>query len=167
MAKFPIEPILKQAMGEDRDGDSFRSACSMLESMCSAGRTEAAVFLYGLFIANRDDVVRREHVVEALGRVKTAETAALLFGELNRIESSTATRRYIDGILDALRHLPLALTEKGLEDLIHDRKWSYRMKSKFKDLLEYLNYQQRGISPLTRAIPGWDLKEELDESPSS
>lgn len=92
LTKFPIDSILEQSLSSEEG--VFRSACNMLASMYSAGRTEAAVFLYGLFILHRNDRRRKELIIDALGHVKTAETADLLFRELNQVESSNSTRGY-------------------------------------------------------------------------
>jgi hypothetical protein len=139
LAKFPIDSILKQSLSNKED--DFRSACCLLTSMCSAGRAEAAVFLYGLLILNQNDMAKKELVINALGTVRTAEAATLLFRELNQTESSNSTRRYIDLILRSLYHFPLKLVENGFSALIGDGKWSYRMKRKFEETLDHIRYR--------------------------
>lgn len=139
LSKYPIDSILKQSLsGEER---SFRSACTLLASMYSAGRTEAAVYLYGLFILHRNDRGKKELIIEAFGQVKTPEAASLLFSELNQTESSNSTRGYIDVILKSLHYFPLDLVEDGFDALIEDNRWSYRMKRKFTEILDGIRYK--------------------------
>ena len=45
-AQFPIDPVLKQALSDDRQ--EFHSAVSLLRSMYNYERKEAGVFLLGL-----------------------------------------------------------------------------------------------------------------------
>ena len=103
--------------------------------MYLAGRTEAAVFLYGLLILYRNDRIRKELIVDALGHVKTPAAASLLFSELNQTESSNSSRGYINTIIRSLRRFPLDLVEDGFNGLLNDRRWSYRMRLKFREVL--------------------------------
>jgi hypothetical protein len=140
--KFPIDSVLKQALR--RNNQDFQSACRILTSMYVAGRTEAAIFLFGLLIYNADDIVRKETVVEALGNIETKESAGLLFRELRLTESSNSTRKYINTILKSLRHFPMELTKDDFERLLKDSKWSHRMKKKFKEFLKEAEYRHWG-----------------------
>lgn len=142
LAKFPIDSVLKQAISaKDKD---FRSACRILTSMYGAGRSEAAIFLFGLLIHNGSDIVRKEKIVEALGRIKAKATTDLLFRELRLTVSSNSTRVYINRILKTLKSFPLEFIKDGFEDLLKDSKWSYRMKKKFKEILEEVEYRNWG-----------------------
>jgi len=132
--KFPIDSVLELAVSDDVE--KIGSACRLLSSMACGGRTEAGIFLYGLLKYCGDDRVKKESVVEALGSVKTRASADLLFDELNKTESSNATRGYIKKILKALGRFPLELVIDGFDALLSDPKWSYRMKQKFEALLE-------------------------------
>ena len=139
LTKFPMESTLAQAVGDDIE--EFHSACHLLGSMASAGRATAAVFLYGLLAFCRDDLTRKEPVVEALRYVRTRRAAQLLFEELNRTESSNTTRGYINAVLKALEGFPLECVEDGFERLLSDPKWSYKMKRKFSEILEEIIYR--------------------------
>jgi len=139
LSKLPIDSTLRQSLSKDED--KFRSACNMLASMYSAGRAEAAVFLYGLFTLHRNDRTRKEPIINALGHLKTAEAADLLFRELNETESSNSTRAYIDTILKNLCYFPLPLVEDGFDSLLKDSRWSYRMKHKFREILDRIKYR--------------------------
>ena len=132
-SKFPIDSVLKQSLSADEE--NFRSSCHVLVSMYLAGRTEAAAYLYGLFILCRNDRIKKELIVDALGHVKTPESASLLFSELSQTESSNSSRSYIKTILSSLKRFPLNLVEDGFNGLLNDRRWTYRMKLKFKEIL--------------------------------
>ena len=58
--------------------------------------------------------------------------------------SSNSTRGYINTILKAFEGFPLELVAEGFEKLLADRKWSYRMKRKFEDLLAEIEYRDWG-----------------------
>lgn len=141
LTKIPIESTLKESLGHDLD--RFSGACRMLSSMAYAGREDAVVFLYGLLVYYGDDITMKAEVVDALGLVKTHQTAGLLFKELHNTTSSNSTRRYIDCILRALEGFPLESIEEGLEALLSDSKWSYRMKSRFRGILERRRHRFR------------------------
>lgn len=140
IAKLPIEPILEQAVGcvgvPDEFRQELRSACFVLTTMASGGRAEAGVFLCGLLGFYADDVDKKMVVVEALGRLECRQAADVLFGELDRIVSSASTRVYIAAVLKALRNLPEDLTVPGFQRMLGDKKWSYKMKDKFEEILE-------------------------------
>lgn len=142
LTKFPIDSVLKQALSKnERD---FQSACRTLTSMYVVGRTEAAIFLFGLLIHNADDIVRKEAVVEAFGHIETKESTDLLFRELQLTVSSNSTRKYINTILKSLKRFPLESIREGFEGLLKDGKWSQRMKRKFKEILEKVEYRGWG-----------------------
>jgi hypothetical protein len=141
LAKFPIDSILTQAVGGDQE--KFDSACRLLGAMVHAERTEAEVFLFGLLTFCADDLAKKRSVAEALGEAKTRQAAELLFGELERTPSSNATRKYIDAVLRSLRRFPLNLVGGRFRRMIADRKWSYKMKQKFEDTLEEVEYRDR------------------------
>ena len=142
MSKLPLEGTLKQAVGKDEE--EFRSSCRTLISMYVASRSEAAIFLYGLLIHNQRNIKRKEIIVEALGHIKTKESAGLLFSELHQTESSNSTRKYINSILRSLQEFPLENINEGFEELLSDNKWSYRMKNKFKAILNGEDFRYYG-----------------------
>ena len=132
--KFPIDSTLAQAVGDNEE--QFRLACRTLASMVYAGRTEAAVFLYGLLGFCDDSRIKKESVVKALGAVGTQQSANLLFEELKKTESSNSTRSYLAVLLKVLRGFPSELVRDGFERLLSDSRWSYKMKRKFEAALE-------------------------------
>ena len=129
-----MDSVLKQSLSANEE--EFRSSCHVLVSMYLAGRTEAAVYLYGLFILCRNDRIKKELIVDTLGHVKTPESASLLFSELSQTESSNSSRRlHQHNSSGSLRRFPLDLVEDGFNGLLNDRRWSYRMRLKFREVL--------------------------------
>jgi len=137
--RLPIGFVLKQAL--EKNPEPFRSSCILLTSMYSAGREEAAVFLYGLFIHYQGDRARKEVIAEALRHVRTGTSAEILFSELDRTDSSNTTRGYINTILTTLSRFPSTLVEEGFTRLLENKKWSYRMKRKFQAILQGANWR--------------------------
>ena len=87
-------------------------------------------------------------IVEALFHVQTKQAADLLFRELRLTVSSNSTRKYINSILKTLKHFPLELIEEGFDELLNDKKWSYRMKMKFREIVEFVEHENWELSSL-------------------
>lgn len=134
LAKFPIESILRQAVGNN--AEQFRSACTLLSVMYSSGRTEAGVFLLGLLKFCGNDMVKKAQVVDALKHVPSRQAADLLFEELELTESSNSSRGYINAILKTLQAFPRQIVEEGFHRLLSESRWSYKMKRRFQEILE-------------------------------
>jgi hypothetical protein len=83
LTKFPIESTLKHAVGNE--GEPMRSACRILGSMASSGRTEAEVFLYGLLTFCAGNTAKKQSVVEALGQARTQRAVLSCYLESWRI----------------------------------------------------------------------------------
>ena len=103
--------------------------------MYNEGKKEAAIFLYGLVAQNYSNITRKEIIIKSFKHIETKEAAEILFNELNNIVSDNTTRRYIDEILKVLKHYPNEMIKDGFESLLHDKKWSIRMKRKFEEVL--------------------------------
>ena len=134
LTKFPIEPLLRQALGPDHG--SYRSACTMLGSMCGAGRTEAGVHLLGLLQLYKDDLARLTVVVENLSHFRAPESVRALVNELHRVKSSNSTRGYLASVLRALSCFPPSLLQGSLRALAEDRSFSVKMRQEFNAVLE-------------------------------
>jgi hypothetical protein len=93
---------------------------------------------------NKRNIKRKESIVEALGHIKTKESAELLFSELDQTISSNSTRKYINSILRSLQMFPLEEINEGFEKLLSERKWSHRMKNKFKAILNGQDFRYYG-----------------------
>jgi hypothetical protein len=133
-AKFPIDDILKQAVGNNER--HFRSALIMLQSMCDHGRKEAGVFLLGMLVTWEDNWEQRIAIVDALNVVETEACVDLLFRELKRVKSSNTTRKYLTAILKVLMKMPSELVLPGFRSLCNDNFFTPRMRHKFKAILE-------------------------------
>ena len=134
--KLPLSPVLSQALEEDEE--LFRSGCMMLSSIASRGGREAGVFLLGLLAYFREQPERLGTIVSALSSVATPATVEVLAGELFRVESTVATRRYLNDVLRALTRLPRELWEPKVSDMALDTHFSPRWRRKFEDALELL-----------------------------
>ena len=138
LLKIPIDSVLRRSVLE---GDKeFRGACSVLRAVYQAGRMEAGIYLYGLFIHNYGNMARKELLVSALSDVPTKESASILFRELNYVESNNTTRGYINSILKSLSRYPKDITYDGFVALLNDRKWSYKMKKKFAEIINHKDF---------------------------
>jgi len=134
--KLPLSPILSQALHEDQE--LFRSGCTVLSTIASRGGREAGVFLLGLLAYYREQPERLGTIVWALSSFPTPATVEALAGELYRIESTNATRRYLAEVVSALVRLPRELWEPKLRDMAHDTHFSPRWRRRFEDALESL-----------------------------
>jgi hypothetical protein len=132
--KLPLAPILSQALEEDEE--LFRSGCTVLSSIASRGGREAGIFLLGLLAYYREQPKQLGTVVSALSSFPTPATVEALAGELYRVESTIATRRYMNSVLEALTRLPGELWESKLTDMTQDAHFSPRWRRKFEDALQ-------------------------------
>ena len=133
LKELPIEVALHNVI-DGTDGE-LKDRCGALMAMYRAGKKEVPVFLYGLMAYNYDNIARKGIIVEALDNITAKEWAHILFNELRSIESNNSTRVYIDTILRSINRFPLDMIRKDLETLLKDKKWSYKMKSKFENIL--------------------------------
>jgi hypothetical protein len=142
LTKIPLDDALRRTVsGDPRE---LREAVSVLRSAAHAGRREAGVFLLGLLSDLPPDAPEdRTYVVEALGHFETESSAGALFGEIRRVKSSNATRRYLDAVFRAITMLPAPLVREGLEKLAGDTTFSYRMRAKFRDAVEQVRWDER------------------------
>ena len=137
LVRFPIDSVLKLSLSENEQ--DFRSGCTLLGSMQSQGRTEAGVYLLGLLRYWQDNLSRVAIIVENLRFYHTAACADALFSELRRIRSSNTTRGYLSIILKSLACFPAELVSDGLEALSEDSSFSYKMRRKFRNVLEAMD----------------------------
>jgi hypothetical protein len=138
LTKFPIDSVLKQTMSEDMR--QFHSGCMLLQSMCHGGKTEAGIYLMGLMHQCKNDLEKLIIVVDCLKFLNTRECADLLFSEMKRVKSSNTTRKYLNMVISTLSCFPLELVEGGFVKLTDDKVFSYKMRNKFKEVLETMRY---------------------------
>lgn len=152
LLKVPLESTYSRACGDDPQ--AVRDALGVLAAAAGHGRNEAAVFLFGLFVAlPPEDWALRAEAVEALRRVRTPACASLLLAELGRVKSSNSTRRHLDRILDALALFPAELVSEKLEALAREQRFSPRMRAKLRACRfeAELHSGRAGLSPAARA----------------
>lgn len=140
LKKVPIETTLRQAAS--KNDEEYCAACGMLISLCAHEREEVIIFTFGLLEYYSGNIQRKEQLIKALGFVKTKKSADLLFKELNTTPSSNSTRGYLNTVLKTLSHLPLEIIESGFKNLLADKKWTYRMRDKFREIIEEKYYRQ-------------------------
>jgi hypothetical protein len=68
--------------------------------------------------------------------IDTKPCAELLFEELKRVRSSNTTRRYLGAVIKVLSAMPSELVEEGFEALAEGKSFSYKMRDKFRAVLE-------------------------------
>lgn len=142
MTKLPIDSVLRNCLSQTRD--EFQGGMSVLHTMAIAGREEAGVFLLGLLATSRsDDWGRRRDIVEHLDAVQTPECTDSLVGELRRVKSDNTTRQYLDAILSTLFKFPLELIEPGMQGILDDKVFSYRMHKKIEGRLDRKRFGPR------------------------
>jgi hypothetical protein len=139
-SKFPIDGQLKRTLSEDCE--EFRKACSVLQTMYQDGRIDAGVYLLGLLRYYQHDLERLIIVVRYLEYFRTVECADALFAEISRVKSSHTTRTYIKTILEVLKEFPYAMVKEGFERLAEDKNFSYKMRRKFRGILEMIEYRR-------------------------
>ena len=89
----------------------------VLSSIASRGGREAGVFLRGLLANFREQPERLGTIVSALSSIATPATVEVLAGELFRVESTAATRTYLNDVLRQVTRLPRELWEPKLRDM--------------------------------------------------
>ncbi len=138
LRKFPIDSVLQQAL--QPDSECFRSACTVLGSMCARGRVEAGVYLLGLLEFYRDELDRLGPIVENLGHFHTPTALKALLGELKRVKGSNSTRRYLDLVLRSLSGFPPDMACEPIGALAADTSLSPRMRQKLYALLDGMTW---------------------------
>ena len=142
MGKLPLEPTLKQALS--LDPQQCDSAVRVLGSMCQHDRLEAGIFLLGLLASSGDNLEKRITIVDALSAFETEACVRVLFDELRRIKSSNTTRRYLNEVIKVLLRMPPELVQQGFESLVEDRSFTPRMRKKFQEALDEIEYRRFG-----------------------
>jgi hypothetical protein len=138
LANVPIDAVLRQTLSKDMD--EFGSGCNLLQSMAGGGRTEAGIYLLGLLRHYQNDLVRLKIIVERLSTFLTPECAEALLHELKRVKSSNTSRGYLAVVLKILSRFPYEIAGERLLDLASDENFSYKMRTKFRTVLDAMRY---------------------------
>lgn len=129
---YPVDDILAKALSEE--DEAFRMGCNLLQMRVHRDDRQALVILLGLFRWYADDLDRLKMLVDAVRYSRTEVVASLLVSELRRVESTNATRGYLNELLKALARFPDDLVTARFDELADDRHFSERWRSKFRRL---------------------------------
>ena len=133
LSRLPIDSVLRQALSPD--AEQFRSGCTLLGSMCHAGRVEAGVFLLGLLRQYPEDFARLTLIADALAFFPSLATVDALASELRRVKGSSATRAYLRQIVATFERLPAQLVEEEIQDLSADPQVGTRFRQHLRSLM--------------------------------
>jgi hypothetical protein len=131
--KYPLEFATRQSLIDDEE--EFRGSVLLLSSFIHNGRKDAGIYLLGLMCYYSNDIYKLEIIADNLSGFKNKECADFLFKELERVESNNTNRRYINQIIKTLSFFPDELIEEKFYELSQNKKFSYRMRNKFKDII--------------------------------
>ena len=143
VARLPIDSILDQTLADDID--TFRSGCTMLQTMHRHGRTDAGIYLLGLLRHFQNDHQRLTIIVESLGGFETEACVDALFAELKRVKSSNTTRTYLNTVIEVLSFFHIDMIKPRFEDLAQDSYFSNKMRRKFEEALDNMWYRSSEV----------------------
>ena len=141
LSKYPIDELLRKSLSAN-DVD-FRTACTLLKSMCDEGRSEAGVFLIGLLLHYPENYPRLSLIADSLASYPSPETVAAFAGELRRVRGSSLTRGYLRAIIDGLERFPSKITEKQMVSLASDMSVGARFRQRLKSIIQDYGYGRR------------------------
>ena len=139
LSLYPIDGVLRHALSVN--DEEFRTACTLLKSMCGVGRLEAGIFLLGLLRHYPEDYPRLILIADSLESYPTLGTVEAFASELRRVTGSSSTGRYLRRMIDALERFPLELTVELVEDLTVDPRVGARFRQRLKALLRGPDYE--------------------------
>ena len=132
-SKYPLEQPAKDALSTD--DSKFRNACYLIITMAKEKRADALIFLYGMFEYYKNDIKRLEILAERLVTIDDIKFVNFLFNQIKETKSSATTRIYISELINKLSYYSSELIIPGFEELLNDKRFSFRMKDKFKKVL--------------------------------
>jgi len=124
-----------------KDPENQTQAIASLGGMISLGNKEAFVVLSEFLKEvpppeTIEEVHFKRDILRYLGRLDKRETLLpILIGELYRIPSNNTTRQWISDIFRFLEDLPFEMVCEPVERMIRDKRFSYRLKQRMKDIL--------------------------------
>ena len=139
LSRYPIDSVLRQALS--LNDEEFRSGCSLLQSMCGAGRIEAGIFLLGLLKHYPEDYPRLTLIADSLASYPCSETVDAFASELRRVRGSSSTRGYLRRIIDALERFPYEIAEEQIKSLASDPTVGARFRQRLKSLIQGYDYE--------------------------
>jgi hypothetical protein len=137
-SKYPIENLAKDVLSQD--DEKFRNAVRMIIQMSIVNREDALIVLFGLFEYYKNDIKKLETIANNLVVINNSKFVDLLFNQINNTKSTNTTRIYLNLIIKSLSRYPPELVLEGFEKLLENKSFSYRMRIKFKDIIDELKY---------------------------
>ena len=126
---------------KSKDPLKREEAISNLFGLIAFGNTKALNELLNYFISlpparSIENVRHKIELLKKLGhRDKNIDLLPHLIDELYQTSSNNTTRQWISAIFEYLKSLPLEQVQKPLEKMLKDKKFSYRLKNKMKEIL--------------------------------
>ncbi len=138
-ATMPVDQY--EALLKDPNPENRRKAISSLSGMISLGNKEAFVVLFNFLkglapLQTIEEVHFKKKILEQLDRSETRKILLpYLIDELYQTKSNNTTRQWISDIFRFLKSLPVELVREPLERMMKDKRFSYRLKKKMRDIL--------------------------------
>jgi hypothetical protein len=142
---MPVDKQVSQL--RDRDPSVRHKALSSLGAMMALGNEDAFRAMHAFLkdLPPPSTVSEVHFKREVLERLRYSERRELLVpdlvAELYRTRSNNTTRQWITDIFHFLSTLPLEKVREPLEKMLKDKRFSYRLKSKIRDILAAGRYR--------------------------
>lgn len=136
-SKYPIEHPAKDCCSHDEE--KFRNAVNILMEMTAAGRKDAMLMLFGLFEYYKNDYKKLEVIVYNMPEIDNEIFVNFLFDFFEKTESNNTTRFFLKQMLHKLKFMNREIAIRRFHRLLENPKYSYRMKKKFKEILERIS----------------------------
>lgn len=138
-ATMPVDQY--EALLKDPNPENRRKAISSLSGMISLGNKEAFVVLFHFLkdLAPPQTIEEVHFKKEILKQLDRSETRKILLpyliDELYQTKSNNTTRQWISDIFQFLESSPIESVREPLELMMKDKRFSYRLKKKIKNVL--------------------------------
>ncbi len=139
----PVAPYLRQLKNPDREIQ--QKGISGLSGLISHGNQEAFNVLFEYLKRlpppkTIQEVHIKKDVLKQLTRNSTREQIApYLINELYKTPSNNTTRQWLTDIFKFFEFCPIGVIKEPLEKMVRDKRFSYRLKRKMKDILKMEN----------------------------
>lgn len=136
---MPVDRYVRQLQSPLRKDQE--AGISSLAAMISLGNKEAFNELLKYFIKlpppkTIEEVYLKKEVLKHLELRETkSQVIPYLIDDLYKTSSNNTTRQWISAILKFLEHSPKEKIRKPLENMLKDKRFSYRLKKKIKNIL--------------------------------
>jgi hypothetical protein len=138
---MPVDRYVKQL--ESRNKKEQKAGISSLDGMICLGNEEAFKALFKFLQQlpppkTLEDVYLKKEILEKLKNEGARHRLIpYLIDELYKTPSNNTTRQWISAIFKFLEHSPKDKIRDPLEKMLKDKRFSYRLKNKIKNILYY------------------------------